>query len=96
VYLANIGYSIDNKRRKRQGMPVSKAEGTANKRSCFLLYSKEAIRGWRHVRRAARDSMDDVPAAFFVAGGKVIDRKSLIIEATHVTKGYTVSIDQHH
>jgi len=40
--------------------------------------------------------MDDVPAAFFVAGGKVIDRKSLIIEATHVTKGYTVSIDQHH
>jgi hypothetical protein len=65
VHLAKVGYSIVNRRRKWQGTPIPIAEGTAKQRTCFLLLSKEAIRGWRHVRRAARDNKDDIPAAFF-------------------------------
>lgn len=67
MYLAKVGYSIDNKRRKRQGKPDSIAEGTAEHRKCFLLKGKEAIGGWRHVRRAVWDSKDAVLTAFFLA-----------------------------
>jgi hypothetical protein len=35
------------------------------------LKGKEAISGWRHVRRAARDDMDDVPVAFFMSYRKL-------------------------
>ena len=67
MYLAKVGYSIVIKRQKRQGLPVLKAEGTAKQRNCFLLKGKEAIRGWRHVRRAVWDNTEDVPAAFFMS-----------------------------
>lgn len=36
-----------------------------SRRICFSLIGKEAISGWRHVRRAAWDITEGIPAAFF-------------------------------
>jgi hypothetical protein len=45
----------------------SLAEGTAKAQgTCWTLRGKEAIGGWRHVRRAARGIKEDNPAAFFM------------------------------
>ena len=45
MYLAKVGYSIDIKRRKRQGLPVSKAEGTANKGLVFSCKARKLFAG---------------------------------------------------
>jgi len=36
---------------------------------------KECIGGWRHVRMAVRDIMDDIPAAFFLCGSVLVEQQ---------------------
>ena len=45
MYLAKVGYSISNKRRKRQGLPHSKADGTANKGLVFSCKARKLFAG---------------------------------------------------
>ncbi len=50
---------------------VSLAEDSAkSERIHWFLRHKEVFSGWRHVRKAARDNMEDVPAAFFLSTQK--------------------------
>ena len=42
-----------------------------NIRKCWTLRGKEAIGGWRHVRRATREITDDNPVAFFMREAKI-------------------------
>jgi len=40
---------------------------------CLTLKGKEAIGGWRHVRKATRDNTEDVPVAFFYMELKIFE-----------------------
>ena len=68
--LASFGYSRNQGR--QDGRRIASFESQGNGLEAILPTArKQCICGWRHVRRATRDGMDEIPVASFFYGTRL-------------------------